>query len=61
MKLSRSVLALLALAALTLPLHAQEVGSRIDSLEVEDLAHTDASSWGDFTGRTVLIEFFAYW
>jgi len=36
-------------------------GHGSSGIELEDLAQTGASSFDDFTGRAVLIEFFAYW
>lgn len=58
---SRGWLAALALVALALPASADVVGSRVETLEIEDLAQTEATGWEDFTGRAVLIELFAYW
>jgi hypothetical protein len=41
---------------------AQSVGKQVpSSVELEDFAQTEASSYGDLFGRAVLIEFFAYW
>ena len=40
---------------------AQGVGSKLPAIELEDFALTPASSFDDFFGRAVLIEFFAYW
>jgi hypothetical protein len=57
----RPLLAPLAAAALVLHAPAQDLGSRVEALEVQGLAQTDAESFADFAGRTVLIEFFAYW
>jgi hypothetical protein len=50
-----------ALAALALPGAAQDVGTTVPELVLEDLSQTGAESYGDFVGRAVLLEFFAYW
>ena len=44
----------------TMPL-AQDVGSPIPAIELEDFTQTGAETWDDLQGRAVLIEFFAYW
>lgn len=54
-----AVLAALACIAPAEP--ADVVGSRLDDVVIEDLAQTEAESFADFTGRAILIEFFAYW
>jgi len=40
---------------------AQDVGSPIGEVVLEELTQTKAGSYEEFTGRAVLIEFFAYW
>lgn len=40
---------------------AQDVGSYVDSVELENFGQTEAKSFDDYLGRAVLIEFFAYW
>jgi len=51
--------ALLALGAVS---GAQAVGTRMpSSFELKDFTQTKAESLGDFQGRALLIEFFAYW
>ena len=40
---------------------AQDDGSFIEPFELEGFASTEAKSMNDYLGRTVLIEFFAYW
>ena len=61
MKPVGTTLAALALfAAPALPF-AQEVGSKMPNVELEDYSQTPAKSYDDFLGRAVLIEFFAYW
>jgi hypothetical protein len=40
---------------------AQDVGSRLPSIDLKDYTQTQATSFEDFAGRAVLIEFFAYW
>ncbi len=62
MRSRHSVLAALALAVLSSPLFAGGgVGSQMPPVELEGYANTKATSFDDFLGRTVLIEFFAYW
>lgn len=51
----------LALGALVLPARAGVVGSPLPTPVLEGFAQTKATSFDDFLGRTVLIEFFAYW
>jgi len=58
---TKALLAPLALALAGGAAAAQEVGSRLGEVELEDFAQTKAQSFDDFLGRTVLIEFFAYW
>ena len=58
----RSIWAVPALLCLTAaPAAAQDVGSYLPALTLEDFAQTGAKSMDDFVGRTLLIEFFAYW
>ena len=61
MRVMRSVTA----AALVLMLSAAalgQVGAPLPSnIELEGFAKTPAKSFDDFLGRTVLLEFFAYW
>lgn len=40
---------------------AQEVGSKLPPVQLADLAKTDATSFDDYLGRAVLLEFFAHW
>ena len=40
---------------------AQDVGTSLPVIELEDFTQTPARSFDDFVGRAVLIEFFAYW
>lgn len=40
---------------------AQEIGTRVETVELDDWSQTEATSYDDLLGRTVLIEFFAYW
>jgi len=61
MRPSRLVALPVLLAALALPVAAQDVGSTIPEIELEDYSQTEAESFDDFFGRAVLIEFFAYW
>jgi len=60
----KSVLGSMLAAALLLgaaPLQAQGVGSRMPEVELEGYSQTPAKDFGDYFGRAVLIEFFAYW
>lgn len=61
MNIARRVAPLPAAALLAVAAGAQGIGSRVPSIELKDYAQTPASSFEDFAGRTVLIEFFAYW
>ena len=60
MRLQR-ILAPFVLGALAATAHADGVGSRVTDVELENWSQTEAQSFGDYTGRAVLIEFFAYW
>lgn len=60
MKLHKTILPALA-AALAAVAPAQQVGSSLEPIELEGFAQTPAGSYDDFSGRAVLIEFFAYW
>lgn len=55
------VIAALAFAAFALPAPAAPAGGQLPPIELEGFAQTKAKSFDDFTGRAVLIEFFAYW
>ena len=60
--LLRTKLIPLALGLLGVAAEAQSVGKQVPStVPLEDFAQTEARSYGDFLGRAVLIEFFAYW
>lgn len=69
MKRTRRLLPLLALwagasltsAAAPVLSPAQGVGSKMPVVELEGYSKTPAKSYEDFTGRAVLIEFFAFW
>ncbi len=61
MRIRTHMLAPVALLALALGAPAQDVGSQVGQLEISEMAATDASSFEDFVGRAVLLEFFAYW
>ena len=37
------------------------VGDLLPPVELEDFTLTEAKSFDDYLGRTVLVEFFAYW
>jgi len=38
-----------------------QVGKMLPEVELKKFGNTEASDYSDFTGRAVLIEFFAYW
>ncbi len=40
---------------------ADKVGQQLPPVVLEGLSQTEATSYEEFTGRLVLIEFFAYW
>ena len=60
MNLQRRFLAPALLGALAASAAGQGVGTDICEVDLKDFTLTEASSYGDFTGRTVLIEFFSY-
>ncbi len=43
------------------PLAADKVGTPLPVVEIEGLTQSPASTFEEFTGRLILIEFFAYW
>ncbi len=52
----------IVLGALAAAVGAQgRVGEKLAAPNLEGFANTDATAFGDFAGRTVLLEFFAYW
>ena len=51
----------LAAVALALPAGAQKVGTRVPHLPLIDFTGVQATSFDDFVGRAVLLEYFAYW
>ena len=58
----RSLLTTIVLTATALSTSAQlKVGDALPAVEVVGLSQTEATSFGDFYGRTVLLEFFAHW
>jgi hypothetical protein len=57
-KLFLAGLATLSLAASA---SADKVGQELPEFQLEGLSQTPAKSYDEFTGRLVLIEFFAYW
>lgn len=54
-------LAIAGAALCAAPVHAQAPGSKLPEVTLENLTQTGAKTFEDFTGRAVLIEFFAYW
>ncbi|MEW6072840.1 MAG: hypothetical protein AB1726_09650 [Planctomycetota bacterium] len=61
MRPSRFLALPILLAPLARPGAAQDVGSTIPEIQLEGYHQTKATSFEDFFGRAVLIEFFAYW
>lgn len=62
MKRCLLALAAIALGAAGTAASAQQVGSSLPAdVELEGFTQTGAKSYGDLFGRTVLLEFFAYW
>lgn len=53
--------AALGMAAALPPAPPGAVGKPLPVVELEGFSQTKAQSLDDFFGRTVLIEFFAYW
>jgi peroxiredoxin len=56
-----SLFRLLAPFLLALPALAQEPGERLPPITLERLTQSQARSFDEFTGRVVLLEFFAHW
>lgn len=50
-----------SLALLTTTAFADQVGRPLPEVEFEDIVQSPTTEFEDFTGRLVLIEFFAYW
>ena len=62
MKLLQMLLAPVALAAFLAPSPVGGVvGKSMPAIPIEGLAQTKAKSLDDFSGRAVLVEFFAFW
>ena len=62
MKSIHTLAATLVASSLCLPAAAQDVGSSmLEEVELSGFAKTKAETFDEFAGRTVLIEFFAYW
>lgn len=38
-----------------------QVGEQLPEVELTDFGNSEAKDYSDYLGRTVLIEFFAYW
>lgn len=53
--------ALALAAAVSPPMPANGLGDTLPEAKLEDFAQTRAASLEDYSGRAVLIEFFAYW
>ena len=49
------------LAALPLAAQGLKAGDRLPPVELQGLTQTPATAFADYTGRTVLLEFFAHW
>jgi len=52
---------LLLLGALAAPAASQSEGRYLVDPDLDGLSQTGADKYAEFVGRTVLIEFFAYW
>jgi len=62
MRIIQTFAATLVAGSLCLAAAAQDVGtSMLDEVELSGFAKTKAEAFDEFAGRTVLIEFFAYW
>jgi hypothetical protein len=61
MRLPTSLAALFLGLALPCALEAQVGRPLPDASRVKDFEQTEARSFDDLIGRTVLVEFFAYW
>ena len=61
MKKMRFTLAALAVLASAAPVFAGAVGKTMPKVGLEGFAQTQATTYDDTLGRTVLIEFFAFW
>lgn len=57
----RRLLLALALGLVGAATSAQDVGSRLRSVELVDFQGTKAKRFDDLAGRAVLLEFFAHW
>jgi len=55
------LLGIAALAMFATPATGQSVGKTLGKVELDGFTQTGARSYDDLVGRTVLIEFFAYW
>lgn len=55
------ILAGLTSIALLTTASADQVGRPLPEVEFEDIVQSPTEEFEDFTGRLVLIEFFAYW
>ena len=61
MKLSTTVAALFLCAFMAAPASSQVGDPLPDTSGVEDFTQSPAKSFDDYTGRLILVEFFAYW
>lgn len=61
MRRPRTSILAFALAALSLPAIADNVGKPLPHAELEGFTQSPAKSFEDYLGRAVLIEYFAYW
>ena len=62
MKIFQLLLAPIALVALAAPApESANIGKSLPPASIEGLGQTKAKSLDDYTGRAVLVEFFAYW
>lgn len=54
-------LASAAALAMTVSAPLDKVGDKLSAVVLEGLSQTEATSYDEYTGRLVLLEFFAHW
>ncbi len=58
---NKTLLTLMVLACLGATSVAQEVGDKMPKIQTEEFTNTKIKSVGDFKGKLMLVEFFAFW
>ena len=61
MRRPRPLILALALAALSMPALADNVGTALPHADLEGFTQSPAKTFDDYLGRAILIEYFAYW